>query len=97
METDRRAIAAVAAAVIAAVERALGRIPEAQAHSNPGFDVLSIDPVPDAHEEPTVNYLVEPFQDVTLHFAQTKLTLNVAQTKLTLNVADLLTAAGPPR
>ena len=39
METDRRAVAAVLQA-----ERALGRIPEAQAHSNPGFDVLSVDP-----------------------------------------------------
>ena len=39
METDRRAVAAVLEA-----ERSLGRIPEAQAHSNPGYDVLSIDP-----------------------------------------------------
>ena len=126
METDRRAVAAVLAA-----ERALGRRPEAQAHSNPGFDVLSIDPttgacyfievkghlprtteisvsaaqvqkarsnpdrwrlalvsVPDdPHGEPTVRYLVDPFADYTLHFAQTK---------LTLNVTDLLTAAGEP-
>ncbi|WP_313555471.1 helicase-related protein [Miniimonas arenae] len=35
-ESDRRAVAAVLAA-----ERALGRLPEEQAHSNPGFDVLS--------------------------------------------------------
>ncbi len=127
METDRRAVAAVLAA-----EQALGREPEAQAHSNPGFDVLSIDPatgthyfievkghlprtteisisaqqvqkarsnpdrwrlavvsVPDdPHAEPDVRYLVEPFRDVTLHFAQTK---------LTLNVANLLTAARDPR
>ena len=38
-ETDRRAVAAVLEA-----ERTLGRIPEEQAHSNPGYDVLSIDP-----------------------------------------------------
>ena len=126
METDRRAVAAVLAA-----EQALGRNPEAQAHSNPGFDVRSVDPatgthyfievkghlprtteisvsaqqvqkarsnpdcwrlavvaVPDdPHAEPTVRYLVDPFADVALHFAQTK---------LTLKVADLLTAAGPP-
>ena len=116
METDRRAVAAVLAA-----ERALGRAPEAQAHSNPGFDVLSIDPATGTHyfievkghlprtteisvsaqqvqkarsnpdrwrlavvsvpddpdREPTVHYLVDPFRDYTLHFAQTKLTLNV--------------------
>ena len=39
METDRRAVAAVLEA-----ERVLGRNPEPQAHSNPGYDVLSIDP-----------------------------------------------------
>ena len=44
METDRRAVAAVLEA-----ERALGRIPEAQAHSNPGYDVLSIDPDTGTH------------------------------------------------
>ena len=38
-ETDRRAVAAVMTA-----ERALGRVPEEQSHSNPGFDVLSEDP-----------------------------------------------------
>ena len=38
-ETDRRAVAAVMAA-----ERALGRAPEEQHHSNPGYDVLSTDP-----------------------------------------------------
>ena len=38
-ETDRRAVAAVIEA-----ERALGRVPEEQAHSNPGYDVLSTDP-----------------------------------------------------
>ncbi|MCY3562215.1 MAG: helicase-related protein [bacterium] len=127
METDRRAVAAVLAA-----EHALGRTPEAQAHSNPGFDVLSVDPttgthyfievkghlprtteisvsaqqvqkarsnpdrwrlavvsVPDdPHTEPTVHYLVDPFGDYTLHFAESR---------ITLNVADLLAAAGPAR
>ena len=38
-ETDRRAVAAVMKA-----ERKLGRIPEEQHHSNPGYDVLSTDP-----------------------------------------------------
>ena len=38
-ETDRRAVAAVMR-----VERALGRVPEEQHHSNPGYDVLSTDP-----------------------------------------------------
>ena len=126
METDRRAVAAVLAA-----EQALGRNPEAQAHSNPGFDVLSVDPATGTHyfievkghlprtteisvsaqqvqkarsnpdrwrlavvsvpddpvAEPTVHYLIDPFRDVKLHFAQTK---------LTLNVANLLEAAGAP-
>ena len=126
METDRRAVAAVLVA-----ERSLGRIPEAQAHSNPGFDVLSVDPdtgthyfievkghlprtteisvsaqqvqkarsnpdcwrlavvsVPDdPHEEPTVQYLVNPFRDYKLHFAESK---------LSLSVANLLTAADAP-
>ncbi len=127
METDRRAVAAVLNA-----ERALGRNPESQTHSNPGFDVLSIDPttgthyfievkghlpqtteisvsatqvqkakgnperwrlavvsVPDESDaEPAVKYLIEPFRDVTLHFAQTK---------VPMNVANLLEAAGDPR
>lgn len=38
-ETDRRAVAAVMKA-----ERSLGRIPEEQAHNNPGFDIASRDP-----------------------------------------------------
>ena len=38
-ETDRRAVAAVMK-----TERALGRVPEEQHHSNPGYDVLSTDP-----------------------------------------------------
>jgi SNF2 family DNA or RNA helicase len=126
METDRRAVAAVCDA-----ERALGRNPEPQNHSNPGYDILSVDPktgihyfievkghlprtteisvsasqvqkakgnpdrwrlavvsVPDnPHEVPVVRYLVEPFKDVTLHFAQTKVPLNVQQ---------LLQSAGDP-
>ena len=48
METDRRAVAAVMKA-----ERALGRRPEQQQHSNPGFDVLSYDP------DKGVGYLIE--------------------------------------
>ena len=126
METDRRAVAAVLAA-----ERGLGRVPEAQIHSNPGFDVLSVDPATGTHyfievkghlprtaeisvsaqqvqkarsnpdrwrlavvavpddpgTEPTVRYLLDPFGNYTLHFAQTK---------VTLNVANLLEAAGEP-
>lgn len=39
-ETDRRAVEAVKA-----VERSLGRIPDEQPHNNPGFDILSLDPV----------------------------------------------------
>jgi hypothetical protein len=39
-ETDRRAVVAVLAA-----ERAIGREPEEQDHNNPGFDILSTDPV----------------------------------------------------
>ena len=38
-ETDRRAVAAVMTA-----ERKLGRVPEEQHHTNPGYDVLSTDP-----------------------------------------------------
>ena len=38
-ETDRRAVAAVMKA-----EMKLGRVPEEQHHSNPGYDVLSTDP-----------------------------------------------------
>lgn len=44
METDRRAVAAVVAA-----EKALGRVPEVQHHSNPGFDIESVDPVTGVH------------------------------------------------
>ncbi|MDE0268162.1 MAG: helicase-related protein [Acidimicrobiaceae bacterium] len=127
MQTDRRAVAAVLEA-----EKSLGRQPETQSHSNPGFDVLSVDPktgdyyfievkghlprteeisvstqqvqkaksnpdcwrlavvsVPDDPDAaPKVRYIVNPFQDVTLHFAQTK---------VPLNVANLLTKAGPPQ
>ncbi len=38
-ETDRRAVAAVMKA-----ERRLGRVPEEQHHTNPGYDILSTDP-----------------------------------------------------
>lgn len=116
METDRRAVAAVMAA-----ERALGRVPHEQTHSNPGYDIESVDPVTNIHyfievkghlpgtkeinvsatqvqkarsnpdrwrlavasvpddpeATPQVRYLVEPFADVTMHFAQTKVTLSV--------------------
>ena len=126
METDRRAVAAVLA-----VERTLGRDPEAQAHNNPGFDILSIDPDTGSHyfievkghlpqtteisvsaqqvqkaksnpdrwrlavasvptdpdEEPVVHYLLEPFRDTVMHFAQTK---------VPLNVANLIAAASEP-
>ena len=43
-ETDRRAVAAVMAA-----EQALGRVPTEQHHSNPGFDIESIDPETGTH------------------------------------------------
>jgi SNF2 family DNA or RNA helicase len=39
-ETDRRAVAAVMSA-----ERSIGRVPVEQAHNNPGFDILSEDPI----------------------------------------------------
>ena len=57
METDRRAIAAVLAA-----EESLGRVPEAQNHSNPGYDILSVDPETGTH------YFIE----VKGHMPQTK-------------------------
>ncbi len=40
VETDKVAVAAVMAAEIA-----LGRVPEEQVHNNPGYDILSTDPV----------------------------------------------------
>ena len=46
-ETDRRAVAAVMEA-----ERSLGRIPEEQAHNNPGFDIASRD-----HSDGTVYFI----------------------------------------
>ena len=126
-ETDRRAVAAVMN-----TERALGRVPEQQHHSNPGYDVLSTDPttgvcyfievkghlpqteqisvskrqvgqakcsperwrlavvsVPeDPDAEPQVRYLINPFEAVTLH---------PAQTSVPFNVAELLTYASPPQ
>jgi len=127
LETDRRGVEAVCEA-----EEALGRKPTPQHHSNPGFDIDSVDPVTGKHyfievkshlprtteisvsaqqvqqaksnperwrlavasvpddpsETPVVRYLVEPFANVTLHFAQTK---------VPLKVADLLEHAGDPR
>jgi superfamily II DNA or RNA helicase len=60
-----------------------------KAKSNPERWRLAIASVPnDPSGAPTVKYLVEPFRDVTLHFAQTK---------VPLNVANLLEAAGEPR
>lgn len=44
METDRRGVEAVCVA-----ERRLGRIPTPQAHSNPGFDIESVDPQTGRH------------------------------------------------
>lgn len=43
-ETDRRGVAAVVQA-----ELSLGRIPTVQEHSNPGFDIESVDPVTGQH------------------------------------------------
>ena len=127
METDRRAMAAVLA-----TEKSLGRVPEAQSHSNPGYDILSVDPTTGIHyfievkghlpqtteisvsaqqvqkaksnperwrlavvsvseetsAEPVVRYMKEPFKDVTMHFAQTK---------LPLKVKDLLKEAKEPQ
>ena len=126
-ETDRRAVAAVMQA-----ELDLGRVPTEQEHSNPGFDIESVDPVSGTHffievkghlpgtteihvsstqvqkaksnperwrlavasvpidpaANPIVRYLVEPFADYTLHFAQTS---------LPMNVAELLSRAGTPQ
>lgn len=57
METDRRAMEAVLAA-----ERSIGRVPEAQNHSNPGYDILSVDPQTGTHH----------FIEVKGHLPQTK-------------------------
>ena len=59
-----------------------------KAKSNPDRWRLAVVSVPsEADAEPKVRYLVEPFRDVTLHFAQTK---------VPLNVANLLETAGDP-
>ena len=115
-ETDRRAVEAVMAA-----EEELGRHPEKMVHSNPGYDIRSVDPatgvnyfieikghlpqtpeirvshtqvsaaknnpdrwrlaivsVPESPTgDPTVRYISRPFDDVTLHFAQTSVPLDV--------------------
>ena len=57
MKTDRRAMEAVLAA-----EKSLGRVPEAQDHNNPGYDILSVDPQTGTH------YFIE----VKGHLPQTK-------------------------
>ena len=57
VETDRRAMAAVLDA-----EKSFGRDPEAQNHSNPGYDILSVDPKTGTH------YFIE----VKGHLPQTK-------------------------
>ncbi|MDW3217102.1 MAG: helicase-related protein [Acidimicrobiales bacterium] len=124
--TDRIAVAAVMDA-----ERALGRVPEEQAHNNPGFDIESLDPatgvrycievkghlpetteikvsnrqvnlsktIPDRWRlavvsvsrdddaDAVVRYLVNPFQETRLHFAQPH---------VPLTVASLLERAGDP-
>ena len=116
-ETDRVAVAAVEAA-----ERALGRLPFAQHHNNPGFDILSEDPLTGVNyyievkghrpatkeikvraaqvrkakmhperfrlavvavtdgpnpEAQQVRYLLRPFDNYDLHFAQTYVPLDV--------------------
>ena len=59
-----------------------------KAKSNPERWRLAIASVPeDPNAEPTVKYVVEPFRDVTLHFAQTK---------VPMNVVHLLNSAGDP-
>ena len=60
-----------------------------KAKSNPERWRLAVASVPtDPAAQPTVKYVIEPFGDVTLHFAQTK---------VPLNVANLLNVAGDPR
>ncbi len=59
-----------------------------KAKSNPDRWRLAVVSVPiEPAAEPVVHYLVAPFQDTTLHFAQTK---------VVLNVAGLLQNAGEP-
>ena len=60
-----------------------------KAKSNPERWRLAIASVPtDPAADPVVHYLVEPFADYTLHFAQTS---------LPMNVAELLSRAGTPQ
>ena len=60
-----------------------------KAHNNSERWRLAVVSVPEDRDvEPEVHYLVEPFQNVSLH---------PAQTSVPLNVAELLTYAGPPR
>jgi hypothetical protein len=59
-----------------------------KANSNPERWRLAVVSVPlEVNEEPTVRYLVDPFRDTVLNFAQTH---------LPLNVAALLQQAGDP-
>ncbi len=59
-----------------------------KAKANPDRWRLAVASVPtDPDAEPAVNYLLEPFRDTVMHFAQTK---------VPLNVADLLAAAIEP-
>ena len=126
-ETNRRAVEAVMS-----TEKTIGRDPKEMDHSNPGYDILSVDhdsgmhyfievkghlpqtkeihvsaaqvnkakanperwrlvvvSVPeDLAAEPTVHYLIEPFAETTMHFAQTAVPMTVAK---------LLDVAGTPR
>lgn len=67
METDRRAVAAVMEA-----ERRLGRLPEEMTHTNPGYDIHSIDP------ETGIHYYIEVkghLPDTTeIHVSHTQVT-----------------------
>ena len=59
-----------------------------KAKANPDRWRLAVASVPtDPDEEPAVRYLLEPFRDTVMHFAQTK---------VPLNVANLLAAAREP-
>ena len=59
-----------------------------KAKANPDRWRLAVASVPtDPDAEPAVRYLLEPFRDTVMHFAQTK---------VPLNVANLLAAAREP-
>ena len=60
-----------------------------KAKSNPERWRLAVVSVPESPDDaPVVRYLLDPFRDVNMHFAQTR---------LTLKVEDLLLTAGKPR